>query len=103
MSYFEDPIGRTLSYFAGSLLIHDVPVYGGKAVPDSILPSHLSLSQMQEGGAYKEDNVGQALVDTQAYYILYPKFKQIVSISDGNSQILGMAMEAMREMYTTCY
>jgi hypothetical protein len=46
------------------------------------------------------DNMGQALVDIQAYYVLYPKLKQIVNISDGNSQILGMAMEAMHEMYS---
>jgi hypothetical protein len=39
-------------------------------------------------------------VDTQAYYVLYPRFKQIVSISNGNSQILGMAMEAMHDMYS---
>jgi hypothetical protein len=55
---------------------------------------------MPEEGEYQEDDVGKALVDTQAYYVLYPKFKQIVSLSDGNSQILGKAMEAMCEMYS---
>jgi hypothetical protein len=48
----------------------------------------------------QEEDLGQALLDTQAYNVLYPKFKQIVSISDGNSQILGKAMEAMRDMYS---
>jgi hypothetical protein len=99
ISYFEDPIGTTMYYFAGSSLIHEVPDYTGKQVPDGILPSHLSLSQLSQPGMQEED-LGQALVDTQAYYVLYPKFKQIVSISDGNSQILGKAMEAMRDMYS---
>jgi hypothetical protein len=100
LSYFQDPMGRTMYYFEGSSRIHTVPVYCGKQVPDSILPSRLSLLQRQEEGEYELDNVGKSLVDTQAYYVLYPKFKQIVSISDGNSRILGKAMEAMREMYS---
>jgi hypothetical protein len=100
LTYFTDPIRRTMYYFEGSSLIHTVPVYGGKQVPDCILPSHLSLLQRQEEGEYEQDDVGKSLVDTQAYYVLYPKFKQIVSVSDGNSQILGKAMEAMHEMYS---
>jgi hypothetical protein len=97
MGYFEEPNGRTLYYFAGSWLIHEVPMYAGKQVPASILPSHLSLSQWRQ--LTQEEDLGQALVDTQAYYILYPKFKQIVSIADGNSHILRMAMESIRETY----
>jgi hypothetical protein len=75
LTYFKDPILRTMYYFEGSLLIHTVPVYGGKQVPDCILPSHLSLSQRQEEGEYEQDDVGKSLVATQAHYVLYPKFK----------------------------
>jgi hypothetical protein len=97
MGYFEEPLGIALYYFAGSSLIHEVPLYAGKQVPASILPLHLSLSQLSQ--PTQEEDLGQALVDTQAYYVLYPKFKQIVSIAEGNARILGMAMESIRETY----
>jgi hypothetical protein len=67
-------------------------VYIGKQVPASIIPLHLSLLQLSQ--PTQEEDLGQALVDTQTYYVLYPKFKQIVSIADGNS-----AMESIRETY----
>jgi hypothetical protein len=91
MSYFEEPMGRILYYFSCSLLVYEVPINAGKQVPDSILPFQLSLSQSQFSSQeeYHNNDMGPALVDIQAYYVLYPKFKQIVSMSDGNLRISG--------------
>jgi hypothetical protein len=100
LSYFEEPMSRTLYYFSGSSFVHQVPVLDGKVAPgDLVLPSHLSLSLLTQTQVIDEGKLGGgSLVDTQAYFILYPKFKQIVNVSDGNARILGLAMQAMRDM-----
>jgi hypothetical protein len=102
LSYFEEPMSRTLYYFSGSSLVHQVPVLNGKVAPDLVLPSHLSLSLLTQTQDIDEGELGGslALVDTQAYFILYPKFKQIVNVSDGNARILGLAMQAMHDMHS---
>jgi hypothetical protein len=95
-------MSRTLYYFSGSSFVHQVPVLDGKVAPgDLVLPSHLSLSLLTQTQVIDEGKLGGgSLVDTQAYFILYPKFKQIVNVSDGNARILGLAMQAMRDMHS---
>jgi hypothetical protein len=56
------------------------------------------LSQLTQEHDNKSD-IPKFIESTQDYNLLYPKFKQICLVSDGNSRILCMAMQAMRDAH----
>jgi hypothetical protein len=99
--FYEEPLECTLYAIPGSSILYQT-TRNEKAVPLSELPSEMQLSQLtQELLTEQEESNDRPtfIQDTQAYHVLYPKFKQIVSVCEGNSRILGMAMQAMRDAY----
>ena len=69
-------------------------------MPDSILPSSLSLSQLSQQMQEEEcDKCGPSTSGRPGICLVPQAQEKKVSISDGNPQILRMAMEAMHEMY----
>jgi hypothetical protein len=105
MRYYEEPMNCTLYTVEGSTIIQQsTRVRDGKALPANQLPIHSQLSQLTQEQYDDHDDdsdsdVPTIIESTQAYNLMYPKFKQICLVADGNSRILGMAMQAMRNAY----
>lgn len=103
--FYEEPMECTMYAVRGSTVLYQTLLRKEKAVPDRELPSEIQLSQLtqellDDDQEEANDQPSSYVEDTQAYHVLLPKFKQIVSVSDGNSRILGKAMKALRDTYS---
>jgi hypothetical protein len=96
--FYEEPMECTLDAIEGSSILYQL-FRNKKVLPLSKLPSEIQLTQLTQellDADHEEADDGQSFIeDTQAYHLIYPKFRQILSVSDGNSQMLGMAIKAM--------
>jgi hypothetical protein len=101
MRYYEEPLNCTLYMIEGSPIQQSTRSRDGKALPAYQLPTHSQLSQLteeQNDDDYDSD-IPTFIENTQAYHLMYPKFKQICLVADGNSRIISLAMQAMRNAY----
>jgi hypothetical protein len=100
MHYYKEPLKCTVYMIKDSLIIQQQStVRNGKAVPARYLPILSQLLQLTQEEDGNKSEVPTFIESTQAYNLIYPKFKQICLVSDRNSRILSMAMGAMRDAH----
>jgi hypothetical protein len=98
MRYYKDPLERTLFYVQGCDTIQQSTVVG-RIVPEGELPSDLHLSQLSQEEFSQEDHVQGFLENTQAYTLLYPTFKQIICLAQGDRKLAALSYDTLKGLH----